>query len=99
MCRIVVGYDGSEASRRALARVAGIADSDDSVTVVSAVPVRLPVKGQTKPYTPWEVEEHGRQLEEAKAIHSARGIEVETAEGVGDAADFIVAQAKEVGAS
>lgn len=98
MRRIMIGYDGSEAAQRALERVAGLAGSGDSVTVVSAVPVHLPVKGQAKPYTPWEVEEHGRQLAEATAILAARGIEAETAEGVGDAADFIVAQAKEVGA-
>lgn len=95
MNTIVVGYDGSEAAKRALGRVADLVENGASVTVVSAVPLMLPGKGAVKPYAPWELEEHRQQLQEAQALLAAKGISAETVEGAGDAADVIVEQAKE----
>jgi nucleotide-binding universal stress UspA family protein len=95
MHTIVVGYDGSDAAKRALERAVELVENGASVTVVSAVPLTLPGKGAVKPYTPWEEEEHRQQLEEAKAALAAKGVASELVEGVGDAADVIVDQARE----
>jgi nucleotide-binding universal stress UspA family protein len=93
MRTIVVGFDGSDASRRALARIAEVAREDAQVIVVHAAS-----SVYDKPYDVGDpkAEERGRHLlDEARELLGKRGIEPELRVVVGDAADEIVGAAKE----
>lgn len=95
--KIVIGYDGSEAARRALDRVAELAGGG-KVSVVSAVHV-LPQFGRA-PLTidPEEIAERKSELKEAAEFLSAKGIKPSLVEGHGEPADVIVEKAQELGA-
>lgn len=92
MKTILCGYDGTEASKRALARTAELATAFGSrVVVVSVAPVLLSTArgaGVVDPGSP--LEDHTAQLEEARALLAERGIEAEVAAGVGEPATEIV---------
>lgn len=95
--RILVCYDGSPESERALARVAEIAAATPSdVTVVS---VADPIY-HTPPYTgyadPAEEEAHRRLLEEATRTLAGHGITAATVEPTGEPAAAIVEAAAEM---
>ncbi len=96
MRNIVVGYDGSDAARRALERAAELADEGANVTVVSAVHL-LAGKGGV-PFDPVEKENHEQDLQQAAARLAERGMTARTVEGFGDPAGVIATQAKEMGA-
>jgi nucleotide-binding universal stress UspA family protein len=95
--KIVIGYDGSEAAKRALERVAEFAGGGE-VSVVSAVHV-LPQFGRA-PLTidPEEIAERKSELREAAEILPTKGIQPSLVEGHGEPADVIVEKAEELGA-
>jgi nucleotide-binding universal stress UspA family protein len=94
--RVVVGYDGSDSSKRALQRVADFAADADRVLVVAAAESHARTgiaKGAH--LDPSEVQQRQSDLEEAKRFLSERGIEAETVEGQGDPGTVIVDAAKD----
>ena len=94
--KIVVGYDGSEAAKRALERATTIAGESKRIVVVAAAESRAGA-GITEGahLDPSEVERRRRDLEEAKAYLSGRGVEAETIEAQGDPGDVVVEMAKD----
>jgi nucleotide-binding universal stress UspA family protein len=100
MKTIVVGYDGSEASDRALARVGDLATAFGStVTVTSVAPVMTSTGhggGSVDPTDPPEA--HTALLETAKDRLAERGVTVDLALAVGSPADAILQLAEERGA-
>jgi nucleotide-binding universal stress UspA family protein len=98
MKSIVVAYDGSEASKRALERTAELANGA-AVTVVSAVHI-IPAGGRSMgAIDEDEVEERRDELTEAASYLKGKGIHAQTVElRTTDVADAIVEHAKEGGA-
>ncbi len=99
MKTIVVGYDETEPARRALERAADLATAFGSKVIVTSVaPVMASFgsreMGGVDPSDP--PEEHQKELENAKAFLSGRGIEGEFQMSVGDPADAIVELADRV---
>jgi nucleotide-binding universal stress UspA family protein len=101
MKTIVVGYDGTEASERALARTADIAAAfGSSVIVTSVSPIMTGTAhggGTVDPTNP--PEEHETLLAKGRQALAASGIEAESVLALGDAADAIVQLAEERSAS
>jgi nucleotide-binding universal stress UspA family protein len=79
MRNAVVGYDGSDAARRALERAAELADEGANVTVVSAVRL-LAGKGGV-PFDPVLRKNHEQDLERARARLAELGMTARTVEG------------------
>ena len=99
MTSVVVGFDGSDESRRALERAASLA-GDGEVTVVTAThvaPIATKGPGVVVP-DPVEAEERAHVLHEGQTWLAERGVKVRGVEVAGDAADAIIDMAKEVGA-
>jgi nucleotide-binding universal stress UspA family protein len=96
---IVIGYDGSEHAKRALARAGDLANIG-TVTVVTGAGVgpTPTVHGSTNPSIAEDEEAAERELAEAKAALEAKGASVELVEGRGDAADAICEAAEQAGA-
>lgn len=94
---VLIAYDGSEPSRRALDRVSNFVPNASVAVVTVAAPV---YRDPSLSKFPDEDEEKRQQaaLAEAKAILVASGIDARTAAPVGDAADEIVRIAREAGA-
>jgi nucleotide-binding universal stress UspA family protein len=94
--KIVVGYDGSDAAKRALERAVTLAGSDGRIVVVAAAESRVHA-GITEGahLDPSEVERRRTDLEEANAMLSEQGIEAETIEAQGDPGDVIVKAAED----
>jgi nucleotide-binding universal stress UspA family protein len=99
---IVVGYDGSDAAKRALQRAAELAEAFGAKLTVVSVTEPIPIAGEPlvpgdavgmgtvgAPAVP-DTEESNRELEEAKRSLASRSIETEYVSTVGDAADAIV---------
>ena len=101
MERIVVGFDGSEHARKALARAADLAGDDAEVAVVCAADVvrllRDPAGG-TGVVDPADAEARAAALAEARSFLGERGIEAKLVEGHGNPADVIVQEAEDSGA-
>ena len=92
MERIVVGFDGSEHARKALARAADIADGA-TVAVVSAANVQRLLRdpaGGVEPVDPADAADREKALGEAREYLEGRGITGVYIAGVGNAADVIV---------
>lgn len=99
MRSIVVGYDGSDAAKRALERAGELAKDGVAVTVVNAVYVPVPTgRGPAPVPDPVDLRDSSRALDEAKGFLAGRGITPRLVQGHGDPADVIVEEAKEVGA-
>jgi nucleotide-binding universal stress UspA family protein len=100
MKRIVVGFDGSEASRKALERAADIADGATVAVVCAADVARLlrDPAGGVAPVDPAEAEARTNALAEARRYLEGRGVEGVFIEGLGHPADVIVQEAEESGA-
>jgi nucleotide-binding universal stress UspA family protein len=91
--RILVGYDGSEAAKRALGVVARLAGDDGQVVVANVSPALqfgLP--------DPVWIDEQEPLLEEAASILADAGIAATTQSPLGDPVDGLVAAAKEANA-
>jgi nucleotide-binding universal stress UspA family protein len=92
--KILVGYDGGEAAKRALDLAVGLAEGlGASLAVVSVVPLhpgRMPID----PCDDREV--HAQELLEAQEVAARRGVEVDLVEPVGEPARAIE-RAAEVG--
>lgn len=96
MRKIVVGYDGSDVAKRALERAADLAGGG-ALTVVSVVP-KVPAGGRVGValvVDPADVEEHQRELLEARDLLAARGVTPRLIETSGDPADVLVQTAQE----
>ena len=99
MTSVVVGFDGSDESRRALERAVSLAGGGE-VTVVTAThvaPIAPKGPGVVVP-NPAEAEERAEILGEAQSWLAERGIKARGVEVAGDAADAIINEAKETGA-
>jgi nucleotide-binding universal stress UspA family protein len=94
--KIMVGYDGSDHSKRALERAAAMAGDGDQIVVVAAAEPRVDT-GITEGahLNPSEIERRRKDLEEARAFLSERGIDAETILGQGDPGAVIVSAAKD----
>lgn len=96
---IVVGYDGSEHAKRALARAAELAGGGPvTVVTVAGVSATPTVHGATNPSVSGDVEEADRELAEARSALESEGVAVKLVEGRGDAADAICDAARHEGA-
>ena len=99
MRTIVVGYDGSEHSDRALERAIELADEGAELIVVSAAGLtRAGGMAGAVEVDPGEAEQARESLDKAQGKMQVKGINARTIEAHGDPADMIVQQAKEAGA-
>lgn len=100
MERIVVGFDGSEHSHKALERAAEIAGGA-TVAVVSSAKVERLMRdpaGGVRPEDPADVETRAQALAEARKYLEDRGVNAVYIEGTGNPADVIVQEAEETNA-
>jgi nucleotide-binding universal stress UspA family protein len=97
MDTMVVGYDETEASQRALSRAAELAKALGARLVVTSVaPVLMPAGrglAGTDPTDP--PERHMEELEHAASFLADHGLEAELVPAVGEPAETIVAVANE----
>ena len=100
MERIVVGFDGSEQSHKALERAADIANGATLAVVCAANVSRLlrDPAGGVAPVDPADVEARSKALAAAKEYVEGRGLTGVFIEGHGNPADVIVQEAEESGA-
>jgi len=91
--KILVAYDGSEAAGHAVTRAGEIALRGNELTVISVVPLQASGPRSAGPIISGEVEEHGRELQEAVAKLKEAGVEAKTIEAVGHPAESIVDEA------
>jgi nucleotide-binding universal stress UspA family protein len=93
--KILVAYDGSEPAGHAVTRAGEIAQRRDAeVTVISVVPLQASGPRSAGPVISGDVEEHGRELQEAVAKLKESGVEAKTIEAVGHPAESIVDEAE-----
>lgn len=97
MKTIVVGYDGTEASERALGRAGDLAVAfGSSVIVTSVSPIMTGAAHGGGSFDPTDPpEEHQALLERGHAALTERGIEAETVLATGDPAEAIVQLAEQ----
>ena len=97
MKTIVVGYDETEPSQRALDRAADLAQAFGSRLIVTSVaPVMTSIGRGMGPIDPTDPpEEHVAELAEARGRLQARGLEAELVPALGEAAETIVQVAEE----
>ncbi|HMG97489.1 MAG TPA: universal stress protein [Gaiellales bacterium] len=91
--KILVAYDGSEAAGHAVTRAGEIALRGNELTVISVVPLQASGPRSAGPIISGDVEEHGRELQEAVAKLKEAGVEAKTIEAVGHPAESIVDEA------
>jgi nucleotide-binding universal stress UspA family protein len=95
--RIVLGYDGSDSAKRALARAAELAGASGTVLVVTAAPLLYNARAGGL-VDPKEEEEALRLLTEARALLAAYGAAAETKDAAGDAGEAIIEAAEDADA-
>jgi nucleotide-binding universal stress UspA family protein len=93
MGKVLVAYDGSADSKRALEAAANL-DGGSELTVISVVPVTYSGRGGGIDPTS-NVEDHRAALNEARDWLAERGREAKTAEVIGHPADAIVRAAEQ----
>ena len=94
--RIVVGYDGSDAAKRALQRAADLAKEGDQIVVVASAEAHArsgPAGGGIA--TRLSSSSERGALEEAKQFLSEQGLDAELVEAQGDPGTAIVEAASE----
>jgi nucleotide-binding universal stress UspA family protein len=97
MKTIILGYDGTEGSERALARTTELASAFGSKVVVTSVAHRLTATAHGGgSVDPTDLPgDHDALLDAARNRLAGGGIDVDTVLGVGDAAEAIVQLAEE----
>jgi nucleotide-binding universal stress UspA family protein len=96
--KILVAYDGSDASGRALERAGQEASQHGAeLTVISVVPLQASGPRSAGPVLSGDVEEHGRELTDAVAKLKAMNVEAAKIEAVGHPAESIVDEAERGG--
>ncbi|MDX6537434.1 MAG: hypothetical protein QOD37_1775, partial [Gaiellales bacterium] len=85
------------AAGHALTRAGEIARHGHDVTVISVVPLQPSGPRSAGPVMSGDVEEHGRELQDAVAKLKGAGIEAQTIEAVGHPAESIVDEAERGG--
>ena len=100
MKRIVIRFDGSEHSQKALERAADIANGATLAVVCAADVAKLmrDPAGGVSPVEPADAEARANALAEARRYLEGRGLEGVYIEGIGHPADVIVQEAEESGA-
>jgi nucleotide-binding universal stress UspA family protein len=97
MKTIVVGYDETEPSKRALERAAELAQAFGSKLIVTSVaPVLLGIARTGGPIDPTDTpDQHRAELEHAREFLAAKRIQADLVPAVGEPAETIVEVAKE----
>lgn len=100
MKTILLGYDDTEPSMRALVRTAEIAKAFESkVHVTSVAPVLVGAPRSVGPYDPSDPPaEHVKQLQHAQALLAHEGVRATLEPAHGDPAEMILAVADEIDA-
>jgi len=100
MSTIVVGYDDTAGSQKALERAATLAKALGAKLVVTSVtPVMMSAGRSGGPIDPTDsIEKHTKELETARTYLEGQGIEADYQGAVGEPADAIVQLAEERGA-
>lgn len=98
MKRIVVGFDGSDNARKALARAAEIANGATVAVVSATSPSTFMRDPAVSTEDPTDVEARAQALAEARKYLDEQGITGEYINGHGNPADVIVAEAEDSGA-
>jgi nucleotide-binding universal stress UspA family protein len=98
--RILLGYDESDAAKRALERAARVAKALGSELIVTSVaPIMINIGRSAGPGDPTDPPEaHIEELKHARAYLEGEGIQAEYVTGMGDPAKTIAELAKERGA-
>ena len=97
MKHILVGFDGSPNSHRALDVALDVGQTDTRITVVAAAQAPPP-PGLELPMGAEGLEERGRELEEARRRLAELGLEAEVVVALGAPADVLVEEAEKRGA-
>jgi nucleotide-binding universal stress UspA family protein len=97
MKKIVLAYDDTESSKRALERVGELAKAFGSeVIVISVAPVEMSVGRSAGPIDPTEpLSKHVDELARAREFLDGQGIQADYQPAVGEPADAIVQVAQE----
>jgi nucleotide-binding universal stress UspA family protein len=101
MNTIVVGYDDTEPSKRALERAADLAEKFGSrLLITSVAPVMIPSGHGSAGVDPTDPpKQHEVELEHAQAYLTGRNLSAELQPAIGDPADTIVEVADQNGAT
>jgi nucleotide-binding universal stress UspA family protein len=97
MKRIVLGYDESDAAKRALERSAQVAKAFGSELIVASVaPIMTNIGRSAGPGDPTDtLSDHAVELDHAKAYLEGEGVKAEYLSGMGRPADTLAELAKE----
>jgi nucleotide-binding universal stress UspA family protein len=97
MSTIVVGYDQTPGSQRALERAATLSKALGAKLVVTSVaPLMISIGRSGGPIDPTDTpEDHAKELANAREYLDTQGIEAEYAPAIGEPADAIVQLANE----